>query len=355
MHHSIQEVCGGGAIGRPAFGCDFFGSAQKIPVTLCRQPGFLGCNPFFPVMKSYLPLIFGFGWLFVAPVLLNATVERTVEKTFKVQPGGTLKVETSGGNVSVEPGAGDTVKVVAKEKIRADELLKDLTLTIEQQGNDVTAIAKYHGGAGGWFGNNRVQVSFVVTVPGKYSTDLHTSGGNITVGDLTGRMQARTSGGNIKYGNIDGSVDGGTSGGNVELGSCTGDTRLQTSGGNVRAEKIVGKADLGTSGGDIVVKLVENVLNAHTSGGDVEAGIGGALKGDCSLGTSGGDVKVTVDKAAAFRLDASTSGGGVRADGLTITLDDGGSGRSHLSGNVNGGGPLLKLRTSGGSIRVVAN
>jgi DUF4097 and DUF4098 domain-containing protein YvlB len=310
-------------------------------------------------MKTYLPLIFGFGWLFAAPVLLNATVERTVEKTFAVQPGGTLKVETSGGNISVEPGAGDTVKVVAKEKIHAgneaeaDERLKDLTLTIEQQGNDVTAIAKYHGGASGWFGNSRVQVSFVVTVPSHYSTDLHTSGGNVTVGDLAGRMQARTSGGDIRLGNIDGTVDGSTSGGNVELGSCTGDTRLQTSGGNVRADKIVGKADLGTSGGDVVVKLVENVLSAHTSGGNVEAGIGGTLKGDCSLETSGGDVRVTVDKAAAFRLDASTSGGDVRADGLTITLGDGGSGRSHLSGDVNGGGPVLKLRTSGGSIRVV--
>jgi DUF4097 and DUF4098 domain-containing protein YvlB len=310
-------------------------------------------------MKIYLPLIFGFGWLFAAPVLLNATVERTVEKTFAVQPGGTLKVETSGGNISVEPGAGDTVKVVAKEKIRAgneaeaDEMLKDLTLTIEQQGNDVTAIAKYHGCASGWFGNSRVQVSFAVTVPSHYSTDLHTSGGNVTVGDLAGRMQARTSGGDIRLGNIDGTVDGSTSGGNVELGSCTGDTRLQTSGGNVRADKIVGKADLGTSGGDVVVKLVENVLSAHTSGGNVEAGIGGTLKGDCSLETSGGDVRVTVDKAAAFRLDASTSGGDVRADGLTITLGDGGSGRSHLSGNVNGGGPVLKLRTSGGSIRVV--
>jgi hypothetical protein len=299
-------------------------------------------------MKIYLPLIFGFGWLFAAPVLLNATVERTVEKTFAVQPGGTLKVETSGGNISVEPGAGDTVKVVAKEKIRAgneaeaDEMLKDLTLTIEQ-----------HGCASGWFGNSRVQVSFAVTVPSHYSTDLHTSGGNVTVGDLAGRMQARTSGGDIRLGNIDGTVDGSTSGGNVELGSCTGDTRLQTSGGNVRADKIVGKADLGTSGGDVVVKLVENVLSAHTSGGNVEAGIGGTLKGDCSLETSGGDVRVTVDKAAAFRLDASTSGGDVRADGLTITLGDGGSGRSHLSGNVNGGGPVLKLRTSGGSIRVV--
>jgi hypothetical protein len=315
-------------------------------------------------MKLHLPLIFGIGWLFAAPLILNAKIERTIEKTFTVQPGGTLKVETSGGNVSVEPGSGDTVKVIAKEKIRADseaeadQVLKDLELTIEQQGNDVTAIAKYHRGAGSWgswFGNTPVQVSFVVTVPSRYSTDLRTSGGDIAVGDLTGRMQARTSGGDVKLGNIDGTVDGGTSGGNVELRSCTGDTRLHTSGGNVRAEKIVGKADLGTSGGDIVVKLVENVLSAHTSGGDVEAGIGGALKGDCTLGTSGGDVKVTVDKAAAFRLDASTSGGGVRADGLTITLDSGGSGRSHLSGKVNGGGPELKLRTSGGSIRVVTN
>ena len=309
-------------------------------------------------MKIHIPLILGFGWLFAAPVFVNATVERTVEKTFSVQPGGTLKVETSGGNVTVEPGAGDSVKVIAKEKVRAssdaeaDQLLKELELTIEQTGNDVTAIAKVHRGATGWFGNTPIQVSFTITVPSRYNTDLKTSGGNITVGDLAGRMQARTSGGDVRLGNIDGTVDGSTSGGNVELGSCTGETRLQTSGGNVRADKIIGPAELGTSGGDIDVKLVENVLQAHTSGGNVKAGIGGAIKGDCSLGTSGGDVRVTVDKAAAFRLDASTSGGGVRADGLTITLDGGGSGRSHLSGNVNGGGPLLKLRTSGGSIHV---
>ena len=311
-------------------------------------------------MKLSLPLIIGFGWFFAAPVFLKATVERTVEKTFAVQPGGTLKVETAGGNISVEPGAGDTVKVVAKEKIRAsndaeaDDLLKDLTLTIEQQGNNVSASAKYDRGVGGWFsGRQPVQVDFIVTVPSHYSTDLKTSGGNLTVGDLAGGMELNTSGGNVKLGNIDGTVNAGTSGGNVSLESCTGDTKLRTSGGNVRADRIVGRADLGTSGGDIVVKLVENVLSAHTSGGSVEAGIGGALKGDCSLGTSGGDVNVTVDKTAAFRLDAATSGGRVRADGLTITLDDGGTGRSHLSGNVNGGGPLLKLRTSGGSIRVV--
>jgi hypothetical protein len=81
----------------------------------------------------------------------------------------------------------------------------------------------------------------------------------------------------------------------------------------------------------------------------------GPLTEDCTLSTSGGGVSVTVDKSAAFELDASTSGGSVDADGLTLTLRDSNKGRSRLAGAVNGGGPLLKLRSSGGSITVRAN
>ena len=300
------------------------------------------------------------GLVAFVPFSAFAKIERVVEKTFTVQPGGTLKVETSGGGIAVESGAGDTVKVVAKEVIRADSdaeadaLLKDLTLTIEQQGNDVVAKAKYASTPldfhfGSW---PPVQVSFVVTVPARYHSDLHTSGGSIKVGDLAGNVLARTSGGGIRIGQIDGTVDARTSGGDVRLDSCTGDTKLSTSGGGIRAERIVGKADLRTSGGGISVKLVENALQAQTSGGGVEAAIAGALKGDCLLSTSGGSVRVAVDKTAAFRLDAATSGGDVHAPGLTIRIENGGLGKSRLVGDVNGGGPLLKLRTSGGGIDV---
>jgi hypothetical protein len=80
----------------------------------------------------------------------------------------------------------------------------------------------------------------------------------------------------------------------------------------------------------------------------------GPLKGDCSLSTSGGEVKVVVDPSARFHLDASTSGGDVNADGLTITITHGGVGKSDLSGDVNGGGAVLRLRSSGGDIRVKA-
>jgi hypothetical protein len=97
---------------------------------------------------------------------------------------------------------------------------------------------------------------------------------------------------------------------------------------------------------------VENTVNASTSGGNVTADWIAALKGDCRLETSGGDVRVSVPRALGLSLDASTSGGQVHADGLTITIEKGGTGRSKLAGKVNGGGPVLKLHSSGGDISI---
>src|SRR4051794_1434148 len=77
----------------------------------------------------------------------HAKIERMVERTFTVSPSGTVHLATQGGNIQVQPAAaGDsTVKVTARERINADseaeadEILRKLTLTIEQNGNDVTA------------------------------------------------------------------------------------------------------------------------------------------------------------------------------------------------------------------------
>jgi hypothetical protein len=303
-------------------------------------------------MKTY-SLLLAIVCAAVLPVSALAKIERVIEKSFAVSSGGQLTVETEGGNVSVQTGGDSAVKVVARQTIRAssereaDELLERLKLTIEQNGNDVTARAKYD--RKGW-GRNPVTVDFTVTVPARYNVTLGTSGGDVRVADLEGKVRARTSGGNITLGKIGGTVDANTSGGNVSLVEGSGRVSLETSGGNIRVERSVGETILDTSGGDIEVKSVEGTLHAETSGGNVTAGIEGALKGDCVLDTSGGRVKATVDKAAAFALDASTSGGDVRADGLTITISGGGVGKSKLSGKVNGGGPLLKLHSSGGDI-----
>lgn len=309
---------------------------------------------------KFTPLFLAASLLALLPLSAHAKIERVVEKNFRVQPGGTLRVETQGGNVRVETSDEPTVKVVAQQIIKADserkadEILEKLQLVIEQSGEGVIATSKYDKKPSGfrWGSWPPVQVNFVVTVPVRYNVSLKTSGGDISISDLDGKAQARTSGGNIELGKITGDVDASTSGGNVRLVEGLGAVKLHTSGGNVSVDRAVGATDLDTSGGDVTVGSVENTLNASTSGGNVTAGIKGALKGDCYLDTSGGNVRAKVSREAAFTLDASTSGGDVKAEGLTITIEKGGAGRSRLAGKVNGGGPLLKMRSSGGDIIV---
>ena len=311
-------------------------------------------------MKAQSSLLIAAGLLAFAPISAHAKIERVVEKTFTVQPGGLLKVSTQGGSIRVETGTDNVVKVEARERIRAgseseaDELLKPLELTIEQDSGGVTATSKYERGFSGfhWHSWPPVEVSFVVTVPAKYNAELHTSGGDIRVGDLAGTVNAHTSGGDLVLGKIGGEIDAKTSGGNVRLVDGGAAVKLGTSGGNISVEHAVGPTELHTSGGDISIGTVDDTLDARTSGGNVSAQFTGGPKGDCVLSTSGGRVRVAVAKSAAFELDASTSGGDVRANGVTITIDGGGIGKSRLSGRVNGGGPKLKLRSSGGDIIV---
>jgi hypothetical protein len=291
----------------------------------------------------------------------SAKVERAVEKTFQVQPGVKLTVSTHGGEIKVVTSSDPVVKVVAKEHIRAnsdaeaDALLQKLELVIEQRGDEVVATAKYPSEGGFHLGSwPPVQVDFVITAPRQASVDLRTSGGDIVVGDLDGTVNARTSGGEIELGKIGGEVEASTSGGNMSVDEGRAAVRLSTSGGNISAGRVVGPTELKTSGGDIRVDEADDVLTAKTSGGSVRAIFKGPLKGDCTLSTSGGSVKATVGAGTAFQLDASTSGGEVNAAGLTITIGSGGQGKSHLSGEVNGGGPLLKLHSSGGDISIAS-
>lgn len=329
-------------------------------------------------------LLLAIGTALVGAGPLTASIVRNVEKTFAVQPGGTFKASTQGGDIVVKTDDIAEVRVVARQKIRAateaeaDRLLEKLALTMEQTGNDVTVEAKYEKPALGFrFGSwPPVQVDVLVTLPRRFSVDLqssksavegavdagllkarinldlNTSGGDIKVDDLSGTVRAGTSGGDVVIARIDGEVDARTSGGDITLRQVSARAKVHTSGGDIRVENTSGPIDAETSGGDIVIKEAARLARAHTSGGDVHAVLTAPLQADCELSTSGGDVSVRLTPDASFNLDASTSGGEVDASGLTITIEKGGLRKSALKGRVNGGGPTLKLRTSGGDIAI---
>lgn len=310
-------------------------------------------------MKILFPL-FAIGALLLGANVAEAKITRTVEKTFTVQPGGHLQATTQGGDITIRTADAPEVHVRVVQVIRAsteeeaDELLEKFSLRLDQAGNDVTAEAKYERrNPGSWFGNwPPVSASFIITVPKTYNLNLNTSGGDIAVDSLSGDVHARTSGGDLKFARIDGDLDGGTSGGDITLLEGTARARLTTSGGDIRVERAGGLTEVSTSGGDISLQSVARLVKATTSGGDVHAVITEPLAQDTLLSTSGGDVDVAIAPGTGFHLDANTSGGDVRADGLTITLEKGGNGKNKLVGAVNGGGPRLKLHSSGGDIRI---
>jgi len=64
---------------------------------------------------------------------------------------------------------------------------------------------------------------------------------------------------------------------------------------------------------------------------------------------SGGSVVVTLAGGIAVDIDASSGGGGSVSSDFEV---DGRVRRTSIEGAINGGGPQLHLRTSGGSIRI---
>jgi len=296
-----------------------------------------------------------------------AAIESPIHKTFNVAPGGTLTLEADVGDVRVSSG-GTGVTIDVKRRARSEEAMRDFVVTFDQQGNDVRVRAKYDRPSRWFSWSNDVDATFVITVPSQYNLNLSTSGGDIKIGDLQGQVRARTSGGDFDLGNIKGPVDARTSGGDMSIASVRGRLDLNTSGGDIKIGEADGPATAKTSGGSIEVRRVGGDLYAHTSGGSIaidEASgaidastSGGSIRarfaqqprGDSRLATSGGGITVTIAGNVAVDVDAHTSGGDVETD-LPITIL-GKQSEGDLAGKINGGGPRLVLRSSGGSIRL---
>jgi len=309
-----------------------------------------------------------FGYLLLATIVAApafATIDRDVQKTFSVTPGGELSVETNGGPIELKASSKPQVEVTIHEHFRAgsdaeaDQIAqKNLDVKLEQTSKGVTVKAKCQNDGGGfwnWFSRSNVWVDVTVSVPTQYNAKLKTSGGGIRVEKLDGELDANTSGGPIDMGKIDGKINAITSGGGIKLDEGTGDTKLSTSGGPIHVGKCSGNVNLDTSGGGIHVDSAAGALHADTSGGGIHVNFVAALTGDSSLETSGGGIEVSLPKDTRAHVDASTSGGDVQLDGLELTIESGKVNSSSLKGNLAGGGPTLRLRTSGGGIRITAN
>ena len=289
----------------------------------------------------------------------------TIHRTFNAAAGGTLTIDADVGDINIRTAPTNGVTVDIERRSSSD--LKDLDTTFAQNGNNVTIHERYTGGHH-WFHFDTLSVHFVVTVPSRYNVNLgtaggdikvadlqgvveaHTSGGDLVLGHVTGPVTAKTSGGNINVASSAGNIDVRTSGGDVKIGDVNGTILAKSSGGDIEVHRAAADVNVSTSGGGIILDEVRGAVDAHTSGGNIRARFAQQPRHDSTLWTSGGTVTVELAPSVAVDLDAHTSGGNVDSD-VTVAVVGKITGEE-LRGKINGGGPRLVLRSSGGSIRL---
>jgi hypothetical protein len=290
-----------------------------------------------------------------------------LEKKFDLAPGGRFVLTADVGAVTLQGVAGQQVSIVVTAD--REDLAERVDFRFEPGAGELKMVAEQKDkGFMKWFRQVHGHVNIAIEVPRATAVDLRTAGGPIDLSALDAGVKANSSGGSVKITDVRGDVALSSSGGGVEARSVHGAVRLDSSGGSVRGEGIDGSVYAETSGGSLTLATVSGDVTASSSGGGVHIqGVGGRVKAGSSGGpvdvvfaagnskggeidSSGGGVAATVDPAVGLDVDAASSGGSVRCD-LPVTIQ-GNVSSDRLQGKLNGGGPLLHLRSSGGGITI---
>lgn len=322
-------------------------------------------------------------WLAVLMALLFAgagalaaadeqAVEGSFDRTLKVTGTVDLEVKTGAGSIQVRPGDGGTVRVTGKIRARdsrwdglsAAEKVKRIEANppIVQEGN-VIRIGEIEDREL----RENVSISYELVVPAETKLRSSTGSGSQTIEGIRGPLDASTGSGSLTLSNIGGETRADTGSGSIELRGVQGSLRASTGSGGIRGTGIGGAITASTGSGSIELEqTAPGGIEATTgSGGVTVSGARGSLRvrtgsgsiraqgeptGEWRLHSASGGVTVRLPANQGFELNARTSSGNVHTTHPVTVV--GTISRRELRGTVRGGGPLLDLSTSSGTITI---
>jgi len=241
---------------------------------------------------------------------------------------------TGGGNVKVDDISGPVKITSAGGNMEAGNVTSDLFL---QSGGGNISVERVTGQLFIKTGGGRVKIGTAG------AATVETGAGNVDVNRCSGDLHASSGGGNLNIGDVSGTVTAETGGGTVRLGSAQGAVQVVTGGGAVELMKVGQSAHVETGAGPITVQFV-------------------AARGqfrDSYLHTAAGNIVVYLPRDLGVSIHASTeltNGVGIKCEipGLGISSEGGQYGPKSMFGEgpLNGGGPILRLRTTIGQIEI---
>jgi hypothetical protein len=269
--------------------------------------------------------------LLTIPALALAS-DGTFDKTLSVNGPVQLEVSTGSGYVHVSSGSDNQVHIIGHVHANhgwmgsSDDQVQKVVDNppIEQSGNTIR-VGQMHESL-----FNHVSIDYDITTPKSTHLKAESGSGDLKVVSINGGVRLETG---------SGTVNGDGLGGDGYLQTGSGDIRVNFSNG--------GSVTAGAGSGSIRITGVKGSLKAETGSGDIS--IAGQPTDNWKIEAGSGSIDLNLG-GSKFTLDAETGSGSIHTD-QAISMQ-GSLERHHIVGNVNGGGPTVKVETGSGSIRI---
>ena len=237
-----------------------------------------------------------------------------------------LRVDSGAGMLKVDHAGGDCKLVTGGGEIRAGAI--DGMLTAVTGGGHIVA----------------------KTVKGE--AVLETAGGDITIDDVGGPLRAHTMGGTVRVGSAGANVAASTGGGSIIVGRAQGLVTARNAAGPVQVGAASGvRCEAGT--GAIRLTNISGAMRVSTAMGSIIASLLAGKLTESFLSTGNGDITVVIPSNLGVTVRAENEmadtlqrivsefpGVPVRLQGTQVVAE----------GAINGGGPLLRISGTGGTI-----
>lgn len=240
-----------------------------------------------------------------------------------------LIVSTGSGNIHLTRGSGNEVHIQGKIHVSHDgseEQARQIAANppIEQSGNVIRVGQQQEQH---WRG---ISIDYQIEAPAGAVLGATSGSGDIVDEGVGQNAKLETGSGDIRATALQGAFEVKTGSGNI--------TAEQTGQGEVKAE---------TGSGNIEIKDIHGSFRAETGSGDIKAT--GTPSAAWTLETGSGNIEMWSGNAP-LTLDASTGSGSVITDHEMLVK--GSLDHHHITGNLNGGGPLVRVQTGSGDIHV---
>ena len=198
----------------------------------------------------------------------------TIEQLYRVDPDGTLTLESETGSIQVDSWMNDDVEIRIEKRVkgrredRARSAFEEIEVVLSRRDDDVHIRIVDNNES--IFLRNRVTVEMTARVPERYALDLSTVDGSIEVKNTKGPVTARAVDGDIEIGPADSQVDAVTTDGNIEIEEVTGDVTARAVDGDVEIRNTQGPVTANAVDGNIDIRHVTGEVIARATDGDIE-------------------------------------------------------------------------------------